>query len=442
MMSIKNKILKEELILIKNLEQSSRYIDSAIFSISRILENEEREPDMEWDFSDVKKNIDKSTLWVKTKEQAKEYLELLKNKVQNLDHNVRKKIVKYAIFSLIGILGYNQIKDISQDSEKIEPKIEKSITTGSGDKNVDTLEKQQRIRDYSEDLVKHLKYEEGSISDKGEPILFAYDIGDGAKTIGYGHAVFSNPRRGNTGGNYDFLPKYHKIIPNKTKITKKQAEILLRDDLEKSKEELNNTLNKWEKDGIKVNITQSMYDAMLSMIYNMGPSNFKKTKFIELVRQGKFLEAKEQIKNESSKMFRRFPGLKVRRENESNLFGKDINQLNESIIIETKYNKKDAANFLFRRVEKEELDDEFKDTYEYFSDNWNKRHKHRFENFDLFKKVFTTTIMDGIHGRLLDGFLETNDEIGELYDNVLEIINEIYGNRIARLWTQKTGQRV
>jgi hypothetical protein len=36
----------------------------------------------------------------------------------------------------------------------------------------------------------------------------------------------------------------------------------------------------------------------------------------------------------------------------------------------------------------------------------------------------------------------TDDEIGELYDNVLEIINEMYGNRIARLWTQKTGERV
>jgi hypothetical protein len=116
--------------------------------------------------------------------------------------------------------------------------------------------------------------------------------------------------------------------------------------------------------------------------------------------------------------------------------------LKESIIIEVKYNKKDAANFLFRRVTKEELDEEFEDTYEYYSDNWSKRHKYRFENFDRFKKVFTTTIMDGVHGRLIDGFLGTNDETGELYDNVFEIIDEMYGDRIARLWTQKTGERV
>lgn len=116
--------------------------------------------------------------------------------------------------------------------------------------------------------------------------------------------------------------------------------------------------------------------------------------------------------------------------------------LKESIIIEAKYNKKDAANFLFRRVTKEELDNEYKEVYEYYSFNWNNRHKYRFENFDLFKKVFTTTIMDGVHGKLIDGFLETDDEIGELYDNVLKIIDDIYGNRIARLWTLKTGQRV
>ena len=116
--------------------------------------------------------------------------------------------------------------------------------------------------------------------------------------------------------------------------------------------------------------------------------------------------------------------------------------LKESVILESKYDKKTAAKFLFRRVTKEELDEEFEDTYKYYSDNWSKRHKYRFENFDLFKKVFTTTIMDGVHGRLLDGFIETDDEIGELYDNVLEIIDDIYGNRIARLWTQKTGERV
>jgi hypothetical protein len=51
-------------------------------------------------------------------------------------------------------------------------------------------------------------------------------LGDGAYTIGYGHAVFKDPSRGDNGGKYDFLPKYNKIVPGKTRITPKQAEIL------------------------------------------------------------------------------------------------------------------------------------------------------------------------------------------------------------------------
>ena len=50
--------------------------------------------------------------------------------------------------------------------------------------------------------------------------------------------------------------------------------------------------------------------------------------------------------------------------------------------------------------------------------------------------------MDSIHYRLIDGFLDTKDETGELYDNVLNIIDEIYGDLIAKLWTQKTGNIV
>jgi hypothetical protein len=53
-----------------------------------------------------------------------------------------------------------------------------------------------------------------------------------------------------------------------------------------------------------------------------------------------------------------------------------------------------------------------------------------------------TYIMDSIHGKLIDGFLDTNDKPLELYDNVLKIIDEIYGDLIAKLWTQKTGNIV
>jgi len=296
----------------ENLKLSSEYINLAIQSINLI--NEDREPDFEWDFTDVKKNIDLSTLWVKTKEEAKKYLELLKEKIKNLDDNVRKKILKYALYSLIGVIGYQSLPEPKQ----VEPeKTELPVNIGGGLK-----ETKKRIRNYDDKLIDHLKYEEGSVVNKGEPILTAYDIGDGAKTIGYGHAVFSNPNRGDVGGNYNFLPKYHRIIPGKTTITKNQAEILLRDDVEESKDQLNKILNDWEKKGITPNITQNMYNAMISMIYNMGIKNFRMSEFIQYVKRGQMEKAQEQLKKESSHMFGKFPGLEVRRKREAELFGK------------------------------------------------------------------------------------------------------------------------
>lgn len=113
--------------------------------------------------------------------------------------------------------------------------------------------------------------------------------------------------------------------------------------------------------------------------------------------------------------------------------------LKESIIVETKYNKKDAANFLFRRVTKEELDDEFKETYQYYSDYW-KKFKYNDGTLSQFKQVFITSIMDKIHGKLIDGFLGKSP--ADLYNKIMGIINEIYGDYITKLWTQKTGQRV
>jgi hypothetical protein len=117
------------------------------------------------------------------------------------------------------------------------------------------------------------------------------------------------------------------------------------------------------------------------------------------------------------------------------------NVVKENVIVESKYDKKTAAKFLFRRVTKEELDEEFEENYKYFRDFWGQL-THRDKPFSEFKRIYITYIMDSIHGKLIDGFLDIKDETGELYDNVLKIIDEIYGDRIAKLWTQKTGERV
>lgn len=114
--------------------------------------------------------------------------------------------------------------------------------------------------------------------------------------------------------------------------------------------------------------------------------------------------------------------------------------LKESKIVETRYGKKTDTNFLFRRVKKEELDNEFKLTYEFYSDFWKDLIKIRDKTFNQFKKAFITTIIDKIHRKLIDGFLD--DGSGKLYNNVMEIIDDMYGDRIAKLWSQKTGKSI
>lgn len=321
MKNLIKKILKEEIELKENLKYSSKLIDLIIKESLIISESEEKEPDMIWDFTDVERNVKNSTSWIKTKEEALDYLKLLNQKIKNLDTNVRKRIFKIALISLIGVLGVKQTQNFGDEVINLDSgKENKTIVNNIQGKTNIKVDKTTKIRNYSDSLLNHLKYEEGSIKFKGEPVLTAYDIGDGAKTIGYGHAVFSDPDKGDNGGKYDFLPKYDRIIPGKTKITKDQAEILLIDDIEIAKEQLNKILDTWELNGIKPSISQGMYDAMISMIFNMGINQFRKSDFIQFVKNNKLDEAGEQIKNESSRMFKKFPGLKDRRENESKLF--------------------------------------------------------------------------------------------------------------------------
>jgi GH24 family phage-related lysozyme (muramidase) len=277
-------------------------LEGMVFKISLITEDGKTEPDMEWDFSEVKKDLDLSKLWVKTKEDAKEYLSLLKEKIKKLPTELKKKIIRYVMYTFLGLLSLNQIQST------LEPKLERAVET---EKQV--LEP-PRIRKSSEDLYNHLKYEEGSVINKGEPVLTAYDLGDGAYTIGYGHAIFKGENEG-----YDFLPKYNKIRPGRTKITKEQAETLLKDDVKIAEGIVNEFLDDWEEQGIKPKLTQGMYNTLVSMAYNMG-RGIRKADFIQSIKRGDLELAKEQIAQTSGHLFKRFPGLEARRAKEAKMF--------------------------------------------------------------------------------------------------------------------------
>lgn len=280
-------------------------LDNMVFKISLIVEDGKTEPDMEWDFTNVKKDIDKSKLWVKTKEDAIQYIESVSDKIKNLPPELRKKILKYILYSFIGLLTVKQL------NKTVEPALKKTVEVEK-----ETIKKiiPPRIRKSSPNLIDHLKYEEGSIVNKGEPNLVAYDLGDGAYTIGYGHAIFPDEEE-----SFNFLPRYSKIRPGRTKITKENAEVLLKDDLRESESIINRILNQWEQKGIKPSITQGMYDAMVSMAFNMG-RGIRTSKFIQAVKQSDFDLAKKLILTTSENLFDNFPGLELRRKKESEMF--------------------------------------------------------------------------------------------------------------------------
>lgn len=284
----------------KNLitEESNRQIDEAI----RILmESDVLSPTFEWDIA--KEKIDNSKRHIKTRDQAQEYLSGFFGKIKNLPKSVKLRLAKYVATSLVGLAGLNAISGIvSRELPEMKNDVLMSIN------NYVENPKKQEIKSTptksSSELVDFLKYEEGSIKIKGDPVLTAYSIGDGMITIGWGHAERvsdSNFRVGES-------------------ITEERAEQLLAKDIKEAEDGLNRILNDWKKDSINVEIDQHMYDAMTSMIFNMGIGNFRKSEFIQLVKQGKYEEAKDRVLTTAVS----YPGHVTRRQKESEMFWKGM----------------------------------------------------------------------------------------------------------------------
>lgn len=280
-------------------------LDEMVFSLSLLFEDEEREPDMEWDFTQAKDQLEKASSWVKTKEDAVEFIGKVKDKVKALPEDTKRKIFQYVMYSVMGLITVKQFNQLLNQPIKKVADIEQQVVKP---------EEAPRIRQSTPDLLDHIRYEEGSIYDKGEPMLRAYDLGDGAYTIGYGHAIFKGENEG-----YDFLPNYDEIRPGVTRISKKQAELLLKDDIKIAEGIVNEFLDDWESNGIKPKLTQGMYNTLISMTYNMG-RGIRKKDFLQSIKRGDFEQARELIQQTSSSLFDDFPGLKIRREKEAKMF--------------------------------------------------------------------------------------------------------------------------
>jgi GH24 family phage-related lysozyme (muramidase) len=263
--------------------------------------------EFEWDLTDV---IKKDSELIKKLKLGKDvifkYINKIISKIKALPYKFRLKLFKNFVLGFVSILSFNEMITIIDEfntlNELNKTELVKIVNLAyNRTEIVNSRDVFKKPITFSNNLIDFLKHEEGSIKHKGEPVLTAYDIGDGMLTIGFGHAERVSKTKMKVGH---------------TTITHKEALNLLKYDILDAKMGLDKILDNWKDKKINYNITQGMYDSMISMIFNMGIGNFRKTDFIQLVKSGNYSEAKHKIKSTAIS----YPGHIPRRKKEADFF--------------------------------------------------------------------------------------------------------------------------
>lgn len=97
------------------------------------------------------------------------------------------------------------------------------------------------------------------------------------------------------------------------KITVEEAEALFSHDLDKFEDAV--------RDSVRVPISQTQFDALVSLAYNIGIANFQKSTLLKLINQGRLKEAQSQFLRWNRAKGKVLKGLTRRRLAEAVLFG-------------------------------------------------------------------------------------------------------------------------
>ena len=103
-----------------------------------------------------------------------------------------------------------------------------------------------------------------------------------------------------------------KPIPPSLKVTVDEANVLLEQDLKQFEDSVNSL--------VKVELTQTKFDALVSFVYNLGADNFKKSTLLKKINLKEFAEAAEEFAKWNKAKGKVFPGLTRRRAAERLLF--------------------------------------------------------------------------------------------------------------------------
>ena len=145
------------------------------------------------------------------------------------------------------------------------------------------------------------------IREKEKLRLKAYDLHDGNITIGWGHAE----------------PKEVSKYKLGDVITKTQAENLFNKDIRRVEHAVRDIFAEWEEKGKHIEITQSMFDCLVSLGLNMGINGMRESLPVFFLKRGDYESAANSILR--SRISDEFPGLAERRQHEHKLFKKEMN---------------------------------------------------------------------------------------------------------------------
>tara|TARA_R110002126_G_scaffold63790_7_gene163598 strand:- start:117 stop:686 length:570 start_codon:yes stop_codon:yes gene_type:complete len=154
-----------------------------------------------------------------------------------------------------------------------------------------------------------IKRDEGLAGSNGKPALEAYKLGDGRITIGWGHTGAMTQPTPNLGDKIDAATAQQYLQADATDAANCVRRLMV---------ELKAAKNPAYK------ITQSMFDALVSIVFNAGCNGMRKSMFIQKVKTRDWASAAEMLLTDTSMIHGDFTkGLTARREREAARFLED-----------------------------------------------------------------------------------------------------------------------
>jgi len=211
----------------------------------------------------------------------------------------------YTLLTQDQIDKYGNVSDDTVTNSENNVAVQKENTSTNGSKYM-----QPGKIGVSNNGLNLIKKSEGSKSqiydDKTGKLVSSYTEVKGFPTIGVGHLIKPEEKS-----------KYQGFFLGMSKLSDIDINTLLNTDLDKREKSLNRYL--------KNKVTQNMFDALLSMMFNTGGGNFNFKSAIAEVNKGNYTTAADWIrKGPVSSKGKILPGLVRRRGEEADLFIKDM----------------------------------------------------------------------------------------------------------------------